>query len=74
MRLLTRRQDECLRVIVRYISQNGYAPTRRELASLLSQSSRNGVNQMLAALCSKGYIRLEPQGQARNIVLVKRAG
>lgn len=54
-----------------YIAENGQAPTRAELAALTGQRSTNGVNQILAALEKKGYIKLEPSRRRRNIVIVR---
>lgn len=65
---LTGSRERCLLVIERYSSGNGEAPTRRELAELLGQKSTKGVNQVLQALQKKGYRRLAPARQKRNIV------
>ena len=68
---LTALQENCLRLIRDYIRREQRSPTRRELAKLTGQKSTHGVTQILGALQRKGYIRLEPPGKSRNIVVVR---
>lgn len=69
---LTKLQYTCFRLIDHYIKEKKQAPTRRELTELLGQKSTNGVNQILQALQKKGYIKLDPPRQKRNIKILKR--
>ncbi len=72
MEELTELQERCLNIIQDFLNQNGRRPpTRRELMGLLRQRSINGVNQILRALQKKGYVKLGPARQRRNIVVVK---
>jgi SOS-response transcriptional repressor LexA len=73
MEELTELQERCLNIIGDFLKQDGRRPpTRRELMDLLNQKSINGVNQILRALQKKGYVRLGPVRQRRNIALLKR--
>lgn len=66
---LTKLQERFLLLVDDYIKRDGKSPTRRELAKLGRQKSTHGVNQILNALEKKGYIRIDPPGGARNIVV-----
>jgi len=69
---LTKYQEQCLLQIDRYIEEHRHSPTRQKLSELLGQKSTNDVNQILEALQKKGYIKLDPPRQKRNIVILKR--
>ncbi len=69
---LTEAQERCLNIINNYIEENGCAPTWNDLAELLGQKSTNGINQILEALRKKLYIKIEPPGRKRNIVILRR--
>jgi SOS-response transcriptional repressor LexA len=74
MEELTELQERCLNNIDGFLGKNGgKPPTRRELMDLLHQKSINGVNQILRALQKKGYIKLGPARQRRNIVVLRRS-
>ena len=66
----TRIQEQCLLAIISYIEANEKPPTRRELKQILGQKSTNGVNQIVGALVKKGYIKVDPPGRKRNIVVL----
>lgn len=66
---LTKIQERFLFIIRDFAKAEGMAPTRRELAKLGRQKSTHGVNQILLALEKKGYIRIDPPGKRRNIVV-----
>jgi repressor LexA len=66
---LTELQEQFLCLIDEHIKRHGKPPTRRELAKLGGQKSTHGVNQILIALEKKGYIRIDPPGGTRNIVV-----
>ncbi len=65
---LTPRQQEILRLIQNTIEDEGYPPTRAEIARTLGFRSANAAEDHLRALERKGYIELLP-GQSRGIRL-----
>ena len=69
---LTDRQREVLAAIEQYIRAYGYPPSFRELGALMGVTSTNAVEDVLAALERRGYIRRTPR-IARGIVIVKGA-
>jgi len=70
---LTESQEQCLDLIIQFITKNGCAPTRQELAEKLKQKSINGVNQKLKQLQDKGYIQIRPARKKRNIVVLRKS-
>jgi repressor LexA len=56
---LTDRQKEVLEYIQRFISENGFPPTLREIASNFGLASTFGVKRHLDALKKKGYLKIE---------------
>ena len=56
MEKLTKRQDDILTVIKKYIAQYGYAPTVREIGNKIGLSSTATVFVHLRHLMNKGYI------------------
>jgi len=56
---LTDRQKEVLEYIQRFISENGFPPTLREIASNFGLASTFGVKRHLDALKRKGYLKIE---------------
>ena len=69
-RPLTERQLGILEQIAACISENGYAPTTRELAELVGIKGPNAMNDHLWALRRKGYVHWE-DGKARTLRVVK---
>jgi repressor LexA len=63
---LTPRQAEILALIQEYISDEGYPPTRMEIADAFGFRSPNAAEEHLRALERKGYIELL-QGSSRGI-------
>jgi repressor LexA len=63
---LTPRQAEILALIQEYISDEGYPPTRMEIATAFGFRSPNAAEEHLRALERKGYIELL-QGSSRGI-------
>ena len=57
MEKLTKRQDEILQFIKKYIVNNGYPPTVREIGSSLGLSSPATIHSHLSNLEEKGYIK-----------------
>lgn len=67
---LTRRQDEILALIRQYIYEEGYPPTRAEIAEAFGFRSANSAEEHLRALERKGVIELL-QGSSRGIRLLE---
>lgn len=65
---LTRKQLEVLAFIRRFMNSDGLPPTRGEIAEGLGLKNRQGIDQHLRALESKGAIELVP-GISRGIRL-----
>ena len=55
--LLTDRQQQVLDFITRCVDERGYPPTLREIGEHMGIRSTNGVNDHLAALERKGFLR-----------------
>jgi repressor LexA len=68
----TARQSQILALIARFLAQQGRPPTRAELAAALGLRNRQGIDQHLRALATKGLVALEP-GLARGIRLLPGA-
>lgn len=56
---LTDRQEEILDFIQKFINENGFPPTLREIASNFGMASTFGVKRHLDALKKKGYLKIE---------------
>lgn len=63
---LTPRQSEILDFIKRCLDENGYPPTRAEIAQALGFKSANAAEDHLKALAKKGAIEMMP-GTSRGI-------
>lgn len=63
---LTPRQAEILALIQEYIEDEGYPPTRMEIAEAFGFRSPNAAEEHLRALERKGYVQLL-QGSSRGI-------
>ena len=63
MEALTDRQNEILDTIKKYIAQNGYPPTVREIGTILNLSSPATTHFHLNRLEKKGYIK---KGKSKN--------
>jgi repressor LexA len=63
---LTPRQADAFNCIVKYIDQNGYSPTVRDIQVMLGLKSPNPAYQLLSQLRRKGAIEWEP-GTTRTI-------
>jgi len=70
MQELTRRQAEILALIREYIYEEGYPPTRAEIAQSFGFRSPNAAEEHLRALERKGAIELL-QGSSRGIRLLE---
>lgn len=65
MTAMTTSQERVYDCVVEYISENGYAPTVRQICEILGYSSTATVQQHLKALVDKGYLR----GAGRTLAL-----
>jgi repressor LexA len=70
MSQLTAKQLEVLDFIRRFLQDHAFPPTRGEIAEGLGLKNRQGIDQHLRALQTKGAIELAP-GIARGIRLVQ---
>ena len=61
MEKLTKRQEDALNFIKKYIVSHGYPPTVREIAQNLDVSSPATIQAHLDCLAKKGYIKKENQ-------------
>ncbi len=68
--ILTKKQENVLRVIKQYYLENGYAPSLAELQQKLRISTKRGVVVHLLALEKKGYIFRT--GEPRGIHMVEQ--
>lgn len=66
MQKLTPRQAEILAFIKRCLDENGFPPTRAEIAQALGFKSPNAAEEHLKALARKGAIEMTP-GASRGI-------
>lgn len=53
---MTNKQEKLFQAIKKYIDENGYSPTVRELCKMVGASSPATVQGMLKRLKAKGYI------------------
>ncbi len=63
MENLTKRQEDTLNVIKKFIATHGYPPTVREIGKILNLSSPATIQVHLTSLAEKGYIA---KGDNRN--------
>ena len=66
---LTEVQESLLKNIEKFINENGFSPTVRELCKMTKKSSPATVKATLDLLQEKGYITFLPK-QARTIRIV----
>jgi SOS-response transcriptional repressor LexA len=69
---LTPRQRDCLEALRKHIDDHGVVPSRRELCVALgiSRKSLLAVQQFLAALETKGWIKIH-RGRMRAIEIIE---
>lgn len=60
--MLTRREDDVLKTVVRHLARHGHAPTLAEIATELGQKSRGTVHRYVQALVEKGYLVRQGRG------------
>ncbi|BDQ03970.1 transcriptional repressor LexA [Ignavibacterium sp.] len=69
---LTDRQKEILSYIQKFVEDNGFPPTLREIAAHFGLASTFGVKRHLDALKKKGYLKVESYA-SRAITLNKKS-
>jgi len=72
---LTEREQEVFAYILGYIVDNGYSPTRQEIANKF-EFTPQGAQKFVQSLVDKGRIVIIKHGKsniARNIVIVENA-
>lgn len=70
MSKLTKRQSEILAFLKTWIEDNGYPPTRAEMAKELGFKSPNAAEDHLKALARKGAIEMIP-GASRGLKIIE---
>ena len=73
MEALSPRQQQVFEYLKKFLEENGYPPTIREIAAHLAVSGTVAVVRHLEALEKKGWIRRQP-GAFRSISLVAETG
>lgn len=68
---LSPRQRQILQRITEFMAEEGWPPTRADLARAMGLRNRQGIDQHLRALERKGYLQLEP-GIARGLRVLQR--
>lgn len=67
---MTDKQKKIYDIIKKFIEENGYSPTIREIGEIANLNSTSTVYQHLIALENKGYITTKI-GKSRTIKVVK---
>ncbi len=60
--MLTGREDDVLKIVVRHLARHGHAPTLAEIAVELGQQSRGTVHRYVQGLLKKGYLVRDRRG------------
>jgi len=60
--MLTGREDDVLKIVVRHLARHGTAPTLAEIAAELGQQSRGTVHRYVQGLLRKGYLVRDRRG------------
>lgn len=60
--MLTGREDDVLKIVVRHLARHGHAPTLAEIAAELGQQSRGTVHRYVQGLLNKGYLVRDRSG------------
>lgn len=71
MILITEKQQDTLDYISEYLEDNGYPPSRMDIA-LNFDIAVNAAQERLKAIEKKGYITISP-GVGRGIKIIKKA-
>jgi len=65
---ITDKQKEVLQMIVEFIQEKGYQPSRQDLADRMG-ITRHAATQRVWQLSRKGFVRLQPGGGERCLIL-----
>jgi len=68
---LTKKQSEVFNFIKKFVSQEGYAPSYREIAEYFELSSPSTAHQHVKALIDKGFLENGDSGLARSIEIIE---
>ncbi len=68
--MLTPRQAECHRFIYRFIRENGYSPSRKEIAEALNTTSMSATQHLISVLVDLGYIE-QCRGRPRSLRVLR---
>ncbi len=71
MKGLTKRQDEILKFISKYLAERSYPPSYQEIADAFGFASKHGVVRHLEALMRKGFIE-KTDTTARSIRIIDK--
>ena len=66
---LTKRQNECLDFIKRYMEHSNAAPSYREIGEAVGLASSSSTSRLIAGLRERGHLK-RAIGRARSIALV----
>lgn len=61
---ITEKQREILELIINFVQENGYQPSRDQLAAMVG-ATRHAVNQRIEHLVNKGYLGFDSKGGER---------
>ncbi len=61
---ITEKQKEILELIIGFVQENGYQPSRDQLAAMVG-ATRHAVNQRIEHLVKKGYLGFDLKGGER---------
>jgi len=64
---LSKREDKVWTYILGYFSDNGYSPTRQEIADGVGFNHRNDATECIENMVKKGWLKLD-QEKHRNII------
>ena len=67
---MTKKQEKIYNILKEFISENGYAPTVREIMKIAKLNSPATIHEHLKRLEDKGYIKSD-KGKSRTIRIVK---
>lgn len=71
--MLTKIETQILNIIIKYIEDNGYSPTVREVGEIVGFKSSSTGHRHLKILESKGYIERK-ENFPRALKVLKMAG
>ncbi len=69
--ILSEKEKEILEIIEKFIDENGYSPTVREIAALSGLKSTSSVHGHIKRLKTKGLLTKGEEGMPRSITIKK---